>query len=90
MGVLRYFVVGVYMDTDEVPTKIYKVTNELEVALNCYITHHSDKHCAIGCYFHNRLIDIIKLVDYPADGPGIFKMSVEEITKEDINNFPVD
>lgn len=84
----EYYVVGVYITTDEVPDKIYKITTNMTEAINCYLNYWTNSKCGIGCYYKNKLINILQLRSNPVDnGPGIFRKQYQYITLEDLENY---
>ena len=67
--------------------KIYKVTTDVNVAINTYEVHFENSNCYIGTYVNNKLVELGKLYSRRADGPGIFNGAV---TMEAIEHYTID
>ena len=85
--VKEYYVVGLYTNEDEPPHKIYKVTTDVDVAINTYEVHFENSNCYIGTYVNNKLVELGKLYSRRANGPGIFNGAV---TTEAIEHYTID
>lgn len=84
-SIYEYYVVGIYNLVEEKPSKIYKITTNLEQAIRHYFMHYDNPKCYVGIYVNNKLTELGKFTSTKADGPGIVNTSEKSVSIEELD-----